>query len=80
VATILVTPVGQFDPAVTIVQPDGTTLIEKDSMGPAQAELFPVPIQESGPQLIVISSSNASHATGRFSLATTRTKPPAPAP
>jgi hypothetical protein len=72
VVTILVRPLGKFDPEVAVVQPDGTTLITKDSGGPGEDELFTVPLQQKGPHLIVIGTRSSSHKTGTFGITVTQ--------
>lgn len=79
VASIQVRPVGQFDPVVTIVQPDGTTLTKQDDHGPAQDELFDVTLKQHGLHQIVISSSDTSK-TGGFHIAVTQRKAAPPSP
>lgn len=69
-AAILVTPVKRFDPDITIIQPDGTQLIQQNNGGPGQDELFTVQFRQRGLHLIVVSSPDA-HATGGFHIVVT---------
>jgi hypothetical protein len=80
VATILVRPQGNFDPGVTVVQPDGTPLIIRDDGGPGQDELFVVQLRQRGLHQIGIGSTSSSHATGGFRITVTQHNAVAPAP
>ena len=75
-AAILVTPVKRFDPDITIIQPDGTQLIQQNNGGPGQDELFTVQFRQRGLHLIVVSSPDA-HATGGFHIVVTPDATPA---
>lgn len=67
---LLVSPEGNLDLAVGLVQPDGTELILQDDAAAGGDELFSARLRQSGPHLIVI-GSNSADQTGRFNVAVT---------
>lgn len=73
IMTVLVTPVGDLDPVVQVVQPDGSTLIQQSDGGSGQDELFTVQLRSSGPHLVVIGTEDPTQ-TGGFGLAITQSK------
>ena len=80
VATILVRPLGNLDPLVAVVQPDGTTLISQDDHGSGQDELFVVRLRQRGLHQIGVSSTSSAHATGRFRISVTQHAATSPSP
>jgi len=67
IVSVLVSPVGQFDPVVEVIEPSDATLIKHDGSGRGEDENFTVQLRSAGPHLLAVSSGRANEV-GAFTV------------